>query len=711
MKPSHFHSVPPSPNQPAQALSRLLAPRSVAVIGASDDPLRIGGRPIAYMLGQGFKGRLMPVNPNRPQIQGLPAFASVADLPEVPDVAIIAVAAKAVPEVVAQLAARGTAAGIVFSSGFAETGDAGAQMQGELVRAAQAHGMRLLGPNSLGVLNPGIGFYGTFVSSVELGWPQQGRVAVVSQSGAYGGHILCVAREAGIGISAAVMTGNECDISLADMVQAMVEDEHSDVIAVYSEGIQDGARLMAAFEAARRARKPVVMMKVGTSAVGSAAAQSHTASIAGNDAVTDAVLAEFGVLRASSTEHMLDVARLATRRIFPVANALGVISTSGGAGVIMSDAAEACGLPMPEMPQAAQEKLKALVPFSSPRNPVDCTAQFLNDMGLIGSFAESVLADGGYPSVLGFFTFTGGAESIAPQLRAQLKAVRDRHPERLFVLSLLAPPERLRDYEADGFTVFADPGRAVTAIAAMGRFGDAFARGAPQQQSAVAMPTLPQTTPSEAEAKQVLAQAGIAVAPEQACTTVDDAVRAATALGFPVVMKILSADIQHKSEIGGVLLGVADAEAVRAGFGLLMQRAAKATPKAHIEGVLVARQLSGGVECILGIQRDPVFGPVAMFGLGGIFVEVMQDVVLRRCPFGEEVAEQMIRSIKGAPLLLGARGRPPVDITALATMLSRLSVFADQAGPSLQSVDLNPVMAMPEGQGAFAVDAVLEIVR
>lgn len=689
------------------ALGRLLNPRSVAVIGASDDALRIGGRPIAYMRSQGFSGRLMPVNPNRTQIQGLPAFASVAALPETPDVAIVAVAAHLAPQVVADLGARGTPAAIVFSAGFAEMGEDGERLQRRMVEAARAHGVRLLGPNSLGVLNPRIGFYGSFSSVVEMGFPKPGRVGIASQSGAYGSHILGIAREFGIGVSSCVMSGNECDISLGDLVQAFVNDGDTDVIAVYSEGIRDGARLLEALEAARLARKPVVMMKVGTSAVGSAAAQSHTASIAGNDAVTDAVLAEFGVVRARSTEHMLDVARLATRRIYPADNSLGVITVSGGAGVIVSDAAELAGLPMPEMPAAAQRQLKALIPFAAPRNPVDCTAQFMNDLSIAGRFAEAVVAEGGYRSVLGFFTYTVGAESIADGLRAQLKAVRDKHPDRLFVLSILASRERVQQYEADGFTVFEDPARAVVAIEAMGRFGRAFARRPAQEPPRVPAVALPGATPSEAEAKRVLAEAGIAVAPERACANARDAVAAAEALGFPVVLKILSPDIVHKSEMGGVLLNVANAGAVREGFALLMERAALATPDARIEGVLVAKQLSGGVECILGIQRDPVFGPVAMFGLGGIFVEVMKDVVLRRCPFGEDVAEQMIRGIQGAPLLLGARGKPVADVKALAAMLSRLSVFAHQAGPRLQSIDLNPVLALPQGQGAFAADAVV----
>jgi acyl-CoA synthetase (NDP forming) len=690
-------------------LHRLFNPVSVAVIGASDDPFRIGGRPISYMLSQGYQGTILPVNPSRTVVQGLPAYPSVADLPQVPDVAIVAVQAQLAVEVVQSLAERGAGAAIVFSAGFAEADAEGAAAQQRMLAAARQYGLRLLGPNSLGLLNPRSGFYGSFLSSVELGFPVAGRVAIASQSGAYGAHIMCIARALDIGLSSLVMTGNEADVSLGDVIQTMVDDPDTDVIAVYSEGIRDGEKFLAALAAARAARKPVVMMKVGASKVGGAAAQSHTASIAGDDAVTDAVMREFGVVRAVSTEHMLDVARLATRRIYPVANTLGMITVSGGAGVIVSDAADAVGLDMPAMPEAAQARLKALLPFAAPRNPVDCTAQFLNDMTLAARFTEAVIEDGGYRSILGFFTYTGGAPSIASRLRTQLKLVRDKYPDRLFVLNVLADRTRVREYEADGFSVFEDPVRAVKAIEAMGRFGASFAEGPGLPPPRLPDFVLPAASPNEAGAKRLLNDIGIPGAPERECADEAAALAAAEQIGYPVVMKILSPDITHKSEMGGVLLDVADGDAVRAGYRLLMQRARDAAPQARIEGVLVARQLKGGVECILGVHRDPVFGPIVMFGLGGIFVEVLQDVVFHRAPFGVDVAETMIRSIRGAPLLLGARGRPPVDIAALAALLAKLSVFAATAGPRLLSVDLNPVLAMPQGQGAYAVDAVIEL--
>ncbi len=688
-------------------LSRLLNPRSVAVIGASDDPSRIGGKPIAYMLKQGYQGKLFPVNPKRETVQGLKAYPSVQALPETPDVAIVAVPAAAALETITALAERGVGGALLFSAGFAEMSEEGAQLQDEMARVATSHGMRLLGPNSLGLLNPQVHFYGTFATGLELGFPTPGHVAIVSQSGAYGAHLMTVAVANHIGLSALVMTGNEADLSLGDMVQMVVEDPNTSVIALYSEGIRRPEVLTKALEQARQAKKPVVMMKVGRSALGGAAAQSHTASIAGDDRVFDAVMAELGVLRVDTTEQMLDVARLATRGIYPENNSLGVITVSGGAGVIISDAAEACGLPMPAMPVDAQKALTDLLPYAAPRNPVDVTAQFLNDMSLARTFTESVVRDGGYQSILGFFTYTASAASTGQRLRAELKLVRDQFPDRLFVLSAIGNDKQMLEYEADGYTIFEDPSRAVKAISAMGHFGRAFARPALQPVPTIGPVSLPKQTPSEAEAKALLAKHGIQSAPEVVCESADAAVQAALEIDGPVVMKIVSPDILHKSEIGGVLLDIEGEAAVREGFETLMSRARQAVPQANLQGVLVAKQLKGGVECLLGIHRDPVFGPMAVFGLGGIFVEILQDVVLHRCPFGVDVAEDMIRSIKGAPLLLGARGRPVADIDALAQALSRLSVFAVEAGPRLQSIDLNPVFAMPAGQGVYAADAVM----
>jgi acyl-CoA synthetase (NDP forming) len=689
-------------------LTPLLAPRSVAVLGASSDPTRIGGRPIAYMLAQGFPGGLYPVNPNRAEIQGLKAYASVADLPETPDVAVVAVPADLAAPSIEDLARRGVKAVVMFTAGFAEMDEDGAAAQARMVATARSAGMRILGPNCLGVFDARRSYYATFSSSFDSGWPVLGRIGIASQSGAYGTHLYTLARNRGIGASLCVMTGNEGDVTVGECIGWLAENPEVDVIAVYAEGIREAPGLIAALEAARAAKKPVVMQKVGRSELGGKAAKSHTASIAGDDAVTEAVMREFGVYRARNSEEMLDIAHTATRKIYPASNTLGVITVSGGAGVLISDVAESVKLAMPEMPLQAQQQLRALVPFCAPRNPVDATAQVSNDVTLVKTFTETMVRDGGYSSVLGFFSMTASSRRW-PRIREQLNAVRAEYPDRLYVLSVIVPPERRDELENDGWVVHEDPTRAVVAIEAMGRFGAAFAAEPAGPAPTVPSVTLPAATPSEAEAKRLLGTAGIASAPEAACVTGDEAVAAAQLFGYPVVMKILSPDILHKSEIGGVLLDVSNADDVRSGFALLLERAEAAAPSARIEGVLVAKQLSGGVECILGIHRDPVFGPMAMFGLGGVFVEILRDVVFHRCPFGIETAEAMIRSIRGAPLLLGARGRKPVDVKALAEMLSRLSAFAVAAGDRLQSIDLNPVFAMPEGEGAVAADAVIEV--
>ncbi|WP_458095040.1 acetate--CoA ligase family protein [Roseomonas sp. WA12] len=695
------------------SLRPMVAPRSVAVIGASDEPTRIGGRPLANMIARGFAGPLWPVNPKRDRVQGVQAFPDVDALPGVPDAAVVAVPGALAEAAVEALGRRGCPAAIVFTAGFAEVDEAGRAAQERLVAIARGYGMRLLGPNCLGLFNAPLGYFPIFTSSFDSGWPVdpvagRGRVGIASQSGAYGTHLFVAARNRGIATPVLITTGNEAEVTLGDVIGHLAEDDGVEVIACYSEGVREGPRFLAALDQARRARKPVVMMKVGRSALGAHAAQSHTASIAGDDAVTGVVLEEFGVHRARNTEELLDVCYAATPRIYPVGNTLGVVSISGGAGVMISDAAEEHGLAMPPMPEAAQARLRGLVPFSNPSNPVDCTAQVFNDMSLVGAFARSMVEDGGYSSLIAFFTGVGGSPALAPRLRAELNGVKADHPDRLWVLSVLAAPAQVRDYEADGYLVFEDPSRAVVALAAQGRFGAAFARPA---RADVALPSvvLPGTTPDEAQAKRLLAEAGIAPVPEVAVGDAESAVSAAREIGFPVVMKLLSPDILHKSEVGGVLLGIADEDGVRAAHARLLANAAVNAPGARVTGILVARQVVGAVEMALGITRDPVFGPVVMVGLGGVFIEVLRDVALRRCPVDATEAERMIRSLRGFPLLDGARGRPRADVPALARAVSALSAFAMAAGERLVSVDVNPVLVLPEGEGAFAADAVIEL--
>ncbi len=689
----------------------LVAPRSVAIIGASDDVTRIGGRPIAAMLKAGYTGRIFPVNPKRDTVQGLTCYASVDDLPDVPDAALIAVPAKMVPATLEALGRKGCRAATLFSAGFAEVGEEGEAAQRDLVALARRHGIRLLGPNTLGVYNVDIGYYGTFSSSLDTGFPRSGNVGIASQSGAFGAHLGALARDRGIGCSVLITTGNEADITVADAISWMAANDAIDVICTYMEAVNDGPALLAALDAARAAGKPVLALKSGRSVVGARAAASHTASLTGDAVVADAVLTDHGAIILRDPESMVDIAYAASKKVFPSKHSLGVITVSGGAGIVASDEAERVGLPMPAMPDAAQKALKEMLPYASPVNPLDCTAQALNDPSLLERFTRAALGEGGYGAVLCFLTYVAGSRAMSQVILEAIGPLRAAYPDRIIAFCALGDPEVLQQYDDAGILVFNDPCRAVRALDAVLRVGQSMRRGPAADLPVVTPVLLPASSPDEAEAKAILAKAGIKAAPERAVHDVEQAIIAAEAFGYPVVMKILSPDILHKSDIGAVKLNIMDTGSVRAAYVDIMAAVGHHAPAAAVTGILVAKQLSGGVECLMGINRDPSFGPIAVFGLGGIFVELLNDVALRACPFGPDTAREMILSIRSAAILQGARGAAPSDIDALAQMLSKLSVFAAGAGDRLVSIDLNPVLAMSEGQGAYALDAVIEIAQ
>jgi acyl-CoA synthetase (NDP forming) len=689
----------------------MLNPASVAIVGASSDPERIGGIPIATMLQQGFAGELWPVNPTRTEVQGLRCYDAVESLPAAPDAAIVAVPGALAADAVESLARLGTRSAIVFSAGFAEAGAAGAELQQRMVRAARASGLRLFGPNTIGLFNAHAAYYPFFSTAFERGFPLPGRIGIASQSGAVGSQIFNIARNRGMGTPVCITTGNEADVTLGEAVGWLVDHPEIDVIVAYLEGLRRPELLLQALEAARRARKPVIVHKGGRSALGASAVQSHTAAIAGDDRLFDVVLDEFGAVRAEHTEQMLDIAYAATRRIYPVAGTLGVLTLSGGAGIQMSDAAERAGLAMPQMDADSQQRLQALLPFASPVNPIDITAQSLNDIGLVGHFAREVAERGHYEAIAVYLAGVGGSLKKGPVLRRTFADVARAHPDRLWTILTTADRDAVAAYEQDGMLVFEEPARAVHAIGALARFGKAFARpSAPPVAEAVAgAAPLPATAPNEAEAKAWLASQGLPSLPEVVAIDVQAAVAAAQGMGFPVVLKIVSPDIVHKSEVGGVHLNLRSAGELRSAFEAMTASVARARPDARIDGVLVAPQISDGVECLVSVHRDPQLGLFAAFGLGGIFVELLQDVVFRRCPFDEAAAHAMIGSIRGAALLRGARGRPPADVEALARLLSRLSVVAHRHGERLRSIELNPVLVRPAGLGAWAADAVIEL--
>jgi len=687
----------------SETLRALFDPSSVAVVGASADVTRIGGRVLDYLIRGGFKGRIIPVNPNRDTVQGLAAVPSVDDLPAGIDVAIVALPVAATVAAVRACAARGIKGAIVFGSGFAEIGPDGQAAEAELARIAKSSGMRILGPNCLGAFNSFSGFFGTFTNTLDRMFPRPGALSIVSQSGAFGSHLFYLSHQRGIGLRYWISTGNECDVEVAECLDFVIADPGARVVMLYIEGARRGPELMAALARAKAAGKTVIAIKVGRSAVGAAAAASHTAALAGGDAVYQAVFRRYGVARVRSAETLVDAAVLALAGRLPTGRRLGIVTISGGGGILMADIAADCGLEFPAMPLKVQETLKASLPFAAPRNPVDITAQAFNDLALFGRNLDMIVAEGGYDAVIAFFTTVAGSPAMAPQLIAALRKVRNNHPDRLIVLSLLATPDVVAAYEAEGFPVFEDPGRAVEAIAALVP-DDAVESPCPIDLPKIALPRGPL---SEHQSKAILARAGIPVVDETLSRSADAAAAAFARIGGPVALKLVSPDIAHKTEIGGVLLDLKTRAAVRRGFATLMARAAKRAPQAAIDGVLVAPMLSGHIETIIGVKRDPLFGPVVMFGLGGIHVEVLKDATFRLPPFDEAEARRMIAEIRGHALLEGARGNRPADIEALARALAAVSRFATAAGEALESLDINPFAVLPKGRGAMALDALI----
>nr|WP_254007779.1 acetate--CoA ligase family protein [Rhizobium sp. L1K21] len=678
------------------------------MVGASDDVRRIGGRPLRFMREAGYAGAIYPVNPKRTEVQGLKAYPSIADLPEVPDTVILALPAAGTFSAVEDCVARGVSSGVVFSAGFAEADAEGAALQEQIAETARKGGMRLLGPNCLGVMNPATGYYGTFTVILDGELLKPGPVAVVSQSGAYGSHLAHLARARGLGLSQWITTGNEMDISMAEALEYVIDQPETQVVMAYAEGIGDGDRFRAALERARRAGKAVVFMKTGRTEAGAKAAQSHTASLAGSDAVFDAVLRQHGVYRARTTAEQIDIAYAAARGRFPSANKVGIFTMSGGFGIQLADDCTDAGLDVAAMPDSAQAELKALLPFASPANPVDATAQAVSDWEILTAFVRTMMEKGGYDFFSAILGTGPSSRSFAKPLRESLMAGLASRSEAIRGLTMSAPRDVVAQYEEDGFLVYEDGAQLARAFGALVDFAEAFARKDGQVNPMAPM-DLPHGPLSEASAKAVLRKAGLQFADERLATTADDAAAAAQSLGFPVALKICSPDIAHKTEIGGVALGLTSPEDVRSATHDILSRVSKAMPEARIEGVLVAPMVKGGVETIVGVHDDPVFGPILMFGLGGIFVEVLKDVTFRVVPFGLQEAHRMIREIRGYPMLEGVRGEPPADVDALAGLLSDLSRFAAAHRDRISGIDLNPVRVLPEGQGVVALDALMQM--
>jgi len=696
----------------------LLAPKSIAVIGASEDDTRVGGRPLRHLRRGGYSGKVYPVNPNRREVQGMAAYPGILEVPEAVDCAIVAIRAEAVLRTLRDCATRGVKSVVLFTSGFAEMGDDGRRAQDELRRLARETGMRILGPNCMGAFNTACRAYLTFTAAfVEPGGTDRS-IAMVSQSGGLGAHLLPLASARRLQVSKFVTTGNECDIEIGEVLEYLAEDPSVKAILAYVEGIRSGASFCRGLAKAQENSKPVILLKVGKSAEAARIAASHTASIVGDDESYDAVFHYYGVVRARSIEEMLDVAYAFSLAGAKPGKSLGVVSLSGGAAVQLADLAVEHGLALPPLAPEIKEVVGKVAPFASFHNPADLTANVVNNPQVFHSCLSLLVEKGGFDAVLAFLTVAITTSNLVEQIFEAVRAARQRRPDCPLILCASVPPDLSRRYEEIGCLIFEEPRRAVYALAALWKLGRAFAVGAgrlgegavPGASLVAAQPQAEQDSGplNEFQAKMKLREIGIAVPNEIVVQSAEEAARRSSEVGFPLAVKVLSADISHKTEVGGVVLNVDCGKAAADAVARISASVANLAPAARIEGFLLSRMISDGVECIVGVTRDPHFGPVVMYGYGGVAVEIFRDVVYKLAPISEAEAFDMIKSAKSFPLLDGHRGRSRADVVALASVIVNVSRWAAQNRDRLKTCEINPVLVLGEGKGAVALDALIE---
>jgi acyl-CoA synthetase (NDP forming) len=697
-------------DMPGTGLDALFEARGIAVVGASDDITKIGGRPVQLLRKYGYAGAIYPINPKAGTIQGLQAYASVLDTPEVPELAILAVPAGATLQAVRDCAEHGVRAVIVLSSGFAEAGAEGAAVQAEMVRVARHHGMRLLGPNCLGVVNVTSNLVGSFSIALEQSMPPAGQVGIVSQSGNIGSFTMRNMADRGLGVSRFIATGNEADVDVADGIAALAQDPATRIILCCMETCRHAGRLVEALAMARRQHKPVIVLKIGATEQGQAAAASHTGALTGSDAVFDAVFRRHGVLRVRSFEELLDVghaaALLGTQRL-PATDAVTLVAASGGFGIMMADAMVEAGMTLPPLAERTRALIREAVPTAGTNNPVDASAQMSARPDILLKMLTALQEDASGSTLVLMLALS----LYNPRLRGvyleALAKVRASHPDRLLVIISQGPPDALAEINALGIPVFRSIPAAATGLAGLVRLGRLAALPEAPAYRGPVEKVDPAVFRNEFHAKQALAAAGISVPREEVVASADDAVRSARATGYPVVLKIASEDIAHKTEAGGVALNLQDDAAVREAFARVMANARRHAPQARLDGMLVAPMARGGVELIAGVSRDAVFGPVVMVGFGGIYAEVLKDVAVQVAPVSEEEALRMIRGLRMYPLLDGARGQRKADVAAAARTVARLSEFACRHAGDVLEIDMNPILVRPEGEGVLVLDALM----
>lgn len=702
-------------------IERFFSPKSIAIIGASQDLVTISGQPLKHLLSHGYKGKMYPINPKYQEIAGVKCWPSLDSLPEVPELALILVNATRVADMLTLCGKQGVPYVIIFSSGFSETGGNGVAMQQKLADIANEYNIGVIGPNCQGMISPPDNVYAGFGSIFNADYTA-GSVSMVSQSGGFGFSVMNLSSlDGGLPFRQMVTTGNEIGVSTLDFIDYFIRDPNTDIIGAYIEGVKDARRILDVGDKALAAGKPILMWKVGNTEQGQKAAASHTANLGGAMALYKAAFKQKGIIQVDDIQDLVDYGHALRSNRLPRGNRVAIITISGGAGILMTDEIVAGGMQMAQLAPDTVAKLKEFVPsFGSVGNPVDVTAAIFNDLTLINRTLQAINDDPGVDCIAMINASLQG--EIALNVANEIVAVAAKTDKPIYIswsARDAVAPEAYAVLDAARIPHYKSPVRAGRALAAVSWYAEAKRRNAAQKNDKAPVINKPAAHAmlkgktgdvAEYAAKQVLAEYGISVTQEQLATSRDAAVAAAQKIGFPVAMKVQSPDISHKTEAKAVRLGVADAAGVAAAYDEILKNAKAYKADARIEGVLVQEMVGGGIEAIIGITNDALFGPAVMFGLGGIFAEVLKDVSFRLAPITPAMAREMVEEIKGYPVLAGARGKPAADVDALVDTLVKLSALAVDLKDSVVELDINPLIVMPKGKGVKAADALIKTV-
>ncbi len=698
------------------SFERLFNPRGIAIVGASAEPARPGGQTIAALRQHGFKGGIYPVNPKYPEIAGHPCCATVAEVRGECDVAVIALPAAQVPGIIGACGDRGIAFAVVLGGGFREAGADGQRTEEAMLSAARKGGVRIIGPNCLGLVNIPARIYAAWGSLTRPPLLPAGPVSAVLQSASLGTTLLVRCAAAGVGFRHVVTSGNETDVTAPELIEAYVDDAETRVILAYLEGVSDGRALMRAARRALAARKPLIVLKAGNTEQGRRAAASHTANLTGDYDVYRAVFRQCGVIEVHDLDEAADVALCLVGGRLPGGRRVAVMGGSGGAAAMFADRADELRLSMPPLAENTLNVLRrCLPPLSSLKNPIDYTAGYPRPApGLDFQQAfDAVLVDPGIDQLAVMFAAAGRNQlQVGGELLGKAASSSEKPIVVFSGMSEEIAPEGLGLMRAAGIPVLPSPKRAAVAMARLADYSAALARrehgSAAHGARGVKAPALPPgaATLDENESKKILAAAGVPVTRD--CFIAVDAMEGVPAdIAFPVAVKIVSRDIAHKTDIGAVRLNVRDGPALKAALSEILNNARRAAPEARIAGALASEMITDGLETIIGVVNDAVFGPVVVLGLGGILVETLGDASYRVAPFGLADARAMIEELRGRAVFDGVRGSAPRDIDALVATLARVSELAWHLRGRLREMDINPLLVRPRGRGVVAADALI----